>query len=98
MPAWPAFHRSPACGAALGALVLYALLGTSSRLSVGPDSASALLVGSAVAIIGADVGPQERAQIAAALALAVGAIALLAWTTRLGFLLTCCPDRSSWAT
>ncbi|MBI1844509.1 MAG: sulfate permease [Actinobacteria bacterium] len=72
--------------AALGALVLYALLGTSSRLSVGPDSASALLVGSAVATIGADVGPQDRAQIAAALALAVGAIALLAWTTRLGFL------------
>lgn len=54
--------------AALGALVLYALLGTSSRLSVGPDSASALLVGSAVATIGADVGPQNRAQIAAALA------------------------------
>lgn len=72
--------------AALGALVLYALLGTSSRLSVGPDSASALLVGSAVATIGADVGPQNRAQIAAALALAVGAIALLAWATRLGFI------------
>src|SRR5215210_5279592 len=33
--------------AALGALVIYALLGTSSRLSVGPESSSALLVGSA---------------------------------------------------
>ena len=72
--------------AALGALVLYGLLGTSSRLSVGPESASALLVGSAVATIAAGVGPQHRAQIAAALALAVAALALLAWAARLGFL------------
>jgi high affinity sulfate transporter 1 len=72
--------------AALGALVLYALLGTSSRLSVGPESASALLVGSAVVTIGADAGSQDRAEIAAALALAVAAISLLAWVTRLGFL------------
>lgn len=72
--------------AALGALVLYALLGTSSCLSVGPESASALLVGSAVASVGADFGPQDRAEIAAALALAVAAIALLAWATRLGLL------------
>ncbi len=72
--------------AALGALVLYALLGTSSRLSVGPESASALLVGSAVATLGADAGPERRAQIAAALALAVTVVALLAWAVRLGFL------------
>ena len=72
--------------AALGALVLYAALGTSSQLSVGPESASALLVGSAVATIGVEAGPQDRAQIAAALALAVAGIALLAWVIRLGFL------------
>jgi high affinity sulfate transporter 1 len=72
--------------AALGALVIYALLGTSSRLSVGPESASALLVGSAIATIGADVDPAERPAIAAALAMAVAAIAVLAWATHLGFL------------
>jgi len=72
--------------AALGALLLYAALGSSPRLSVGPESASALLVGSAVATIGAGVGAGERADIAAALALAVAALALVAWATRLGFL------------
>jgi high affinity sulfate transporter 1 len=72
--------------AALGALVLYALLGTSSSLSVGPESASALLVGSAVATVAAGVGPGGRAEIAAALGLAVAGLALLAWVARLGFL------------
>jgi SulP family sulfate permease len=73
--------------AALGALLVYAVLGSSSRLSVGPESASALLVGAAVATIGATAGPAvDRADIAAALAVAVGAISLVAWATRLGFL------------
>jgi high affinity sulfate transporter 1 len=72
--------------AALGALVLYAALGSSPRLSVGPESTSALLVGSAVATIGAGLGADERAGVAAALALGVAAIALVAWIARLGFL------------
>jgi len=72
--------------AVLGALVIYALLGTSSRLSVGPESASALLVGSAVAAIGVGVDPRLRPAIAAALALAVALLALVAWAARLGFL------------
>ncbi len=72
--------------AALGALVVYALLGTSSQLSVGPESSSALLVGSAVATIGAGVDPGLRPAIAAGLALAVALIALVAWAARLGFL------------
>jgi len=72
--------------AALGALVIYALLGTSSRLSVGPESSSALLVGSAVAAIGAGIDPRLRPAIAAALALAVAVLALVAWAARLGFL------------
>src|SRR5438045_6100251 len=56
--------------AALPALVVYALLGSSSLLSVGPESASALLVGSSVAALSAsnDVDP---AAIASALAVAV---------------------------
>jgi high affinity sulfate transporter 1 len=70
--------------AAFPALVVYAFLGTSSLLSVGPESASALLVGAAVATLsGADA---DAAEVAAALALAVGLISLVAWVVRLGFL------------
>lgn len=72
--------------AALGALGLYALLGSSTTLSVGPESASALIVGSSVATLGVGLGAPERAEIAAALAFAVAAIALVAWVVRLGFL------------
>lgn len=71
--------------AALPALVVYAFLGSSSRLSVGPESASALLVGSAVATL-SRAGDVDPAPVAAALALAVGAVSLLAWVARLGFL------------
>jgi high affinity sulfate transporter 1 len=70
---------------ALPALVVYALLGTSSLLSVGPESASALLVGSAVATLSASSGA-DPAAIAAALALAVAGVSLVAWVARLGFL------------
>ena len=71
--------------AALPALVVYALLGSSSLLSVGPESASALLVGSSVAALSAsnDIDP---AAIASALAVAVAIIALVAWIVRVGFL------------
>ena len=72
--------------AALGALVIYGLLGSSAVLSVGPESASALLVAASVATLGAGLGADERAHIAAALALAVAALAFVAWTGRLGFL------------
>ena len=72
--------------AALGALVIYGLLGSSAVLSVGPESASALLVGASVATLGAGLGADERAHIAAALALAVAALAFVAWVGRLGFL------------
>jgi high affinity sulfate transporter 1 len=70
--------------AALAPLVLYALLGTSSRLSVGPESATALLVGSAVLTLSPTAA--QRPEVAAALAVAVGVIAVAAWAFRLGFL------------
>ena len=72
--------------AALPALLVYAALGTSRKLSVGPESASALLAGAAVASLAGGGTPAERAAVAAALALAVGVLALLAWAARLGFL------------
>jgi SulP family sulfate permease len=71
--------------AALPALVVYALLGSSALLSVGPESASALLVGSAVATLSGSSGV-DPAAIAAALALAVAGVALVSWIARLGFL------------
>ena len=85
MRGWRDSIRSRVCGPALPALVLYALLGTSRVLSVGPESASALLVGSAIATLtrSADVDP---ATAAAALAVAVGVLAFVAWLARLGFL------------
>ncbi|MFN0089684.1 MAG: SulP family inorganic anion transporter, partial [Acidimicrobiales bacterium] len=70
--------------AALPALLAYALLGTSPALSIGPESASALIVASTVASL-ARPGVNAPA-IAAALAFAVGVICLLAWVIRLGFL------------
>jgi high affinity sulfate transporter 1 len=78
---------SPVAGlwAALPALVVYAFLGTSRLLSVGPESASALLVGAAVTTLTRS-GDADRAAVAAAIALAVGALAVLAWIARLGFL------------
>jgi SulP family sulfate permease len=71
--------------AALPALVLYALLGTSRVLSVGPESASALIVGSAVATLTRTSG-LDAATAAAALAIAVGVLSFLAWFARLGVL------------
>lgn len=69
--------------AAVPALLVYGFLGSSSRLSVGPDSAVALMVATSVA--GLTSAPELRAEVAAALALAVGAVALVAWLVRLGF-------------
>lgn len=70
---------------AVPALLAYAVLGGSPVLSVGPESASALLVGSSVALLGR-TGEAEPAALASALALAVGVIALGSWAVRLGFL------------
>src|SRR5262245_21017632 len=87
----PAYARlagvEPVSGlwAVLPALAVYALLGTSSMLSVGPESASALLVGSAVATLSAS-GNADPAAVAAALAIAVAAVSAVAWVARLGFL------------
>jgi high affinity sulfate transporter 1 len=70
--------------AALAALVVYALLGSSRLLSVGPESASALLVGAAVAtLVDRGLEPDDAA---AALALAVAGVSVVAWFARLGFL------------
>jgi sulfate permease, SulP family len=71
--------------AAAGPLVIYAILGSSRQLSVGPESSTALMTAAAVtALVAGD--QQDYAATAAALALAVGAVSLLCWLARLGFL------------
>ncbi|QNE16985.1 sulfate permease [Kribbella qitaiheensis] len=71
--------------AVLGPLAVYAVLGTSRLLSVGPESTTALMTATTVGAIA--VGDPSRYMIlAATLALMVGAICLVAWLLRLGFL------------
>jgi len=70
--------------AILPALVIYAVLGSSPTLSVGPESTTALMT--AVAIGPLAAGHTARyAALAAALAILVGLFALVAWVARLGF-------------
>src|SRR5207344_1793579 len=59
---------------AIGALVGYALFGSSRRLMIGPESSSALLVAAAVAPVAAGGSPVHFAILAALLALLVGVI------------------------
>ncbi|MDX6238672.1 MAG: sulfate permease, SulP family [Kribbellaceae bacterium] len=71
--------------AVLGPLAVYALLGSSRLLSVGPESTTALMTAIAIgAVAGGD--PARYVILAAALALMVGVLYLLAWLIRLGFL------------
>ena len=67
------------------ALVVYALLGSSRQLSVGPESTTALMTAAGVGAIAGAAGGRH-AEIAALLALAVGVVCVLAWLARLGFL------------
>lgn len=71
--------------AALGPLAVYVLIGTSSRLSVGPESTTAVMTAVTLApIAGGD--PQRYAAAASTLALVVGAVCLVAAAVRLGVL------------
>ena len=69
--------------AAVAAMVVYAFLGTSRLLSVGPESTTALLTAATLAPFA--VGdPSRYATLAAALALLCGLFALLGWLLRAG--------------
>jgi high affinity sulfate transporter 1 len=71
--------------AALAPLVLYFLLGSSRLLSLGPESTTALLTAAAIGPLAAG-DPARYAVLAAVLALLVGAICVVGWLARLGFL------------
>lgn len=69
---------------AIGPLAVYAVLGSSRQLSVGPESSTALMTAVAVGALVAQ-GHQPYAEVAAALAVTVGALCVLFWICRLGF-------------
>lgn len=71
--------------ASLGALLGYALLGTSSQLSVGPESTTALMTAAALGSLAIGT-PEEYAELASALCLVVAALCLLSWWGGLAFL------------
>jgi SulP family sulfate permease len=76
---------SPVVGlwAILPPLLVYAVLGSSRQLSVGPESTTALMTATIVG--GMAAGDAARyAALAAGLAVIVGVLALLAWAARLG--------------
>jgi len=70
--------------AALPALVVYPLLGSSRSLSMGPEATTALMTAIAIGPLAASHS-QRYAALAASLALLVGVMALAAWLLRLGF-------------
>jgi len=71
--------------AALVPLAVYAVLGSSRQLSVGPESTTALMTASALApLVAGD--PARYAVLAAAMAVLVGGFCLLGGLLRLGFL------------
>jgi SulP family sulfate permease len=69
----------------LAPLLVYAFLGSSRLLSIGPESTTALMTASAVGAMTAG-DPERYAAAAAALALVVGALCLVGRLARLGFL------------
>jgi sulfate permease, SulP family len=78
---------SPASGlwAAVPSLVIYAVLGSSRSLSLGPEATTALMTAAAIGPLAAG-SPARYAALAATLALLAGAMAMVAGLARLGFL------------
>jgi sulfate permease, SulP family len=70
--------------AALPAMLMYAVLGSSRLLSMGPESTTALMTAAAVGPLAAG-SPVRYAALAAGLAIAVGVLAVIAGLARLGF-------------
>ena len=71
--------------AVIGAMTIYALIGSSPQLSVGPESTTALMTATAIGTLAAG-DPERYAELAIALAFIVALMALVAFVARLGFL------------
>jgi MFS superfamily sulfate permease-like transporter len=65
------------------AMAVYALLGSSRQLSVGPESTTALLAAVAIGPL-AHGDPRRYAALSAGLAIVVGSMCVIAWLARLG--------------
>ena len=78
---------SPAAGlwAAVPSLLIYAAMGSSRSLSLGPEATTALMTATAIGPLAAG-SPARYAALAATLALLAGAMAVAAGLARLGFL------------
>ncbi|MHA2789190.1 SulP family inorganic anion transporter [Corynebacterium sp. S7] len=73
--------------ASLAPLIIYFMLGTSKKLSLGPESTTALMTAAGVgALVNAAGGPERYAEVAALLAIAVGIVCVIGFIARLGFL------------
>jgi SulP family sulfate permease len=70
---------------ALGAMVMYALFGTSKQVITGSEATSAIMTAAAVAPLAAG-DPERYAALAAMTAILVGVIAILARVAKLGFI------------
>lgn len=71
--------------AALAALFVYSILGTSNQLSVGPTSALSILVGSTIGALSI-VTPSNFLAIASFVGLLVGVFAIIAWILHMEFI------------
>lgn len=78
-------HPVTGLWAALPALVIYAVLGSSPSLSMGPEATTALMTAIAIGPL-AGGNPARYAELATVLALLVGLMSIGAWVLRLGFL------------
>ena len=83
--------------ASVGALLAYAVLGSSGQLSVGPESTTALMTAAAVGLV-ATAGTSQYVNLAAVLCLVVASFCLLGWVVRLAFVASFSPARCSSAT
>ncbi len=72
--------------AILAPLLLYALLGSSRQLSIGPESTTALMTAAGVGALVAVAGSARWAEVASLMAIAVGLICLIGFVARVGFL------------
>ncbi|WP_199307226.1 solute carrier family 26 protein [Alkalinema sp. FACHB-956] len=71
--------------AILPPMLIYAVLGSSSQLSIGPESTTAVMTAAAIAPL-AMGNPATGATLAAVMALLVGGLCLVGYGARLGFL------------
>ena len=72
--------------AVLAPMAVYAILGGSRQLSVGPESTTALMTAAAILALAGPVEGRARAELAALIAVAVGLVCLVGRVARLGFL------------